>query len=94
MSSFSCGTADRRRVNIEDDEVLANFWIAIVQKADSPLSPDDLDAALQGGSTEESVAIARPVANLLPNEADRPHAQAIGIFDQVPGNVHIAFDSR
>jgi hypothetical protein len=76
-------------VNIEDDEVLANFWIAIVQKADSPLSPDDLDAASQGCSTEEFVALARPVTN----EADRPHAQAIGIFVQVPGNVHTAFDS-
>jgi len=80
-------------VNIEDDEVLANFWIAIVQKADSPLSSDDLDAASQGSSTEEFVALARPVTNLLPNKADRPHAQAIGIFDQVPGNVHTAFDS-
>jgi hypothetical protein len=76
-------------VNIEDDEVLANFWIAIVQKADSPLSPDDLDAASQGSSTEECVALARPVTN----EADHPRAQAIEIFDQVPGNVHTAFDS-
>jgi|HubBroStandDraft_5_1064220.scaffolds.fasta_scaffold927430_2 hypothetical protein len=60
-------------------------WIAIVQKADGPLSFDDLGAAAQGSSPEEFVAMARPVTNLLPNEADRPHARAIGIFDPVVG---------
>jgi hypothetical protein len=68
-------------------------WIAIVQKADGPLSFDDLGAAAQGSPPEEPVAMARPVTNLPPNEADRPHAKAIGIFNQVPGNVHTAFDS-
>lgn len=79
------------RENIEDDDVLANSWIAIVQKADSPLLFVALDAALQSGVSEKCVAMAQLDTDLLPGEADHPHQRAIGIFGLIVGSTPTDF---
>jgi uncharacterized protein (DUF2336 family) len=59
------------------------LWIAIVQNADSPSLFDDLDAALQSGSSEKRVAMLRQVTDLFLNETDRLNEEQIGVFDNV-----------
>jgi uncharacterized protein (DUF2336 family) len=58
------------------------IWITTVQNADSSLF-DDLDAALQSGSSEKRVAMLRQVTDLFLNEADRLSEEQIGVFDNV-----------
>jgi uncharacterized protein (DUF2336 family) len=53
-----------------------------VQNADSSLF-DDLDAALQSGSSEKRVAMLRQVTDLFLSEADRLNEEQIGVFDGV-----------
>jgi uncharacterized protein (DUF2336 family) len=60
-----------------------NLWIAIVQNADSSSVFDDLDAALQCGSSEKRVAMLRKVTNLFLSEANRLNEEQIGVFDDV-----------
>jgi uncharacterized protein (DUF2336 family) len=60
-----------------------NLWIAIVQNADSSSVFDDLDAALQSGSSEKRVAMLRKVTNLFLSEANRLNEEQIGVFDDV-----------
>jgi uncharacterized protein (DUF2336 family) len=60
-----------------------NLWIAIVQNADSSTLFDDLDAALQSGSSEKRVAMLRKVTNLFLSEANRLNEEQIGVFDDV-----------
>ena len=56
----------------------------IVQKADSSSSLfDDLDAALQSGSSEKRVAMLRQVTDLFLTEANRLNEEQIGVFDGV-----------
>jgi uncharacterized protein (DUF2336 family) len=54
-----------------------------VQNADSSSLFDDLDAALQSGSSEKRVAMLRQVTDLFLGEADRLNEQQIGVFDNV-----------
>jgi uncharacterized protein (DUF2336 family) len=58
------------------------IWITTVQNADSSLF-DDLDAALQSGSSEKRVAMLRQVTDLFLNEADRLNEEQISVFDGV-----------
>jgi len=44
---------------------------------------DDLDAALQSGSSEKRVAMLRQVTDLFLNEADHLNENQIGVFDSV-----------
>jgi uncharacterized protein (DUF2336 family) len=44
---------------------------------------DDLDAALQSGSSEKRVAMLRHVTDLFLSEADRLNEEQIGVFDSV-----------
>src|SRR3984893_7495862 len=44
---------------------------------------DDLDAALQSGSSEKRVAMLREVTDLFLNEADHLNENQIGVFDSV-----------
>jgi uncharacterized protein (DUF2336 family) len=60
-----------------------NSWIAIVQNADSSSLFDDIDAALQSGSSERRVAMLRQLADLFHSEADRLNEAQIGVFDRV-----------
>jgi uncharacterized protein (DUF2336 family) len=60
-----------------------NLWIAIVQNADTSSVFDDLDAALQSGSSEKRVAMLRKVTNLFLSEANRLNEEQIGVFDDV-----------
>jgi uncharacterized protein (DUF2336 family) len=53
-----------------------------VQNADSSLF-DDLDAALQSGSSEKRVAMLRQVTDLFLSEADRLNEEQIAVFDGV-----------
>jgi uncharacterized protein (DUF2336 family) len=53
-----------------------------VQNADSSLF-DDLDAALQSGSSEKRVAMLRQVTDLFLSEADRLNEEQISVFDGV-----------
>jgi hypothetical protein len=62
---------------------LKDIWIAIVQNADSSPLFDDLDAALQRGSSEKRIAALRQVADLSLRGADRSNEQQIGVFDGV-----------
>jgi hypothetical protein len=48
-----------------NDAPPAILWIAIVQNADSSSLFDDLDAALQSGSSEKRAAMLRQVTNLF-----------------------------
>jgi uncharacterized protein (DUF2336 family) len=59
------------------------FWIEIVQKADTSCLFDELDAALQSGSSERRLAMLRQVTDLFLIEADRLSEEQIGIFDVV-----------
>jgi uncharacterized protein (DUF2336 family) len=61
----------------------ANSWIEIVQKADTSRLFDELDTALQSGSSETRVAMLRQVTDLFLFEADRLSEEQIGIFDVV-----------
>jgi uncharacterized protein (DUF2336 family) len=54
-----------------------------VQNADSSSVFDDLDAALQSGSSEKRVAMLRKVTNLFLSEANRLNEEQIGVFDDV-----------
>jgi uncharacterized protein (DUF2336 family) len=58
-------------------------WIAIVQNAESSSLFDDLDAALQSGSSEKRSAMLRQVTDLFLNESDRLNEEQIGVFDEV-----------
>ena len=58
-------------------------WIAIVQNADSSSLFDDLDAALQGSSSEKRLAMLRRVTDLFLSQADRLNEAQIGVFDGV-----------
>jgi uncharacterized protein (DUF2336 family) len=60
-----------------------NFRIEIVQKADTSCLFDELDAALQSGSSEKRLAMLRQVTDLFLIEADRLSEEQIGIFDVV-----------
>ena len=44
---------------------------------------DDLDAALQSGSSEKRVAMLRQVTDLFLSEADRLNEEQISVFDNV-----------
>jgi len=59
------------------------FLDAIVQKAESSSLFDDLDAALQSGSSEKRVAMLRQVTDLFLSEADRLNEEQISVFDGV-----------
>src|SRR3979409_1391009 len=60
------------------------YGFAIVQKADNSSSLfDDLDAALQSGSSEKRVAMLRQVTDLFLTEANRLNEEQIGVFDSV-----------
>jgi len=54
-----------------------------VQKADSSSRFDELDAALQSGSSDKRHGTLRQVTDLLLTEADRLSEEQIGIFDLV-----------
>ena len=54
-----------------------------MQNADSSSLFDDLDAALQSGSSEKRVAMLRRVTDLFLSEADRLNEEQIGVFDNV-----------
>ena len=54
-----------------------------MQNADSSTLFDDLDAALQSGSSEKRVAMLRQVTDLFLSEADRLNEEQIGVFDDV-----------
>jgi len=54
-----------------------------VQKADTSHLFDELDAALQSGSSEKRLAMLRQVTDLFLYEADRLSEEQIGIFDIV-----------
>ena len=62
---------------------MPELWIAIVQKADGSDLFDELDAALQSGSSEKRLAMLRQVTDLFLNEADRLDEEQIGVFDIV-----------
>ena len=51
--------------------------------ADSSSLFDDLDSALQSGSSEKRVAMLRQVTDLFLSEADRLNEEQIGVFDDV-----------
>lgn len=61
----------------------AIYWIAIVHHADSSSLFDDLDAALQSGSSEQRVAMLRQITDLFLSKADRLNEEQIGVFDDV-----------
>jgi uncharacterized protein (DUF2336 family) len=54
-----------------------------VQKSGSSSLFDDLDAALQSGSSEKRAAMLRQVTDLFLSEADRLNEEQIGVFDGV-----------
>jgi hypothetical protein len=54
-----------------------------VQNADSSSLFDDLDAALQSGSSEKRVALLWQVTDVFLSEADRLNEKQIGVFDGV-----------
>ena len=54
-----------------------------MQKAESSSLFDDLDAALQSGSSEKRVAMLRQVTDLFLSEADRLNEEQIGVFDGI-----------
>ena len=54
-----------------------------MQNADSSSLLDDLDAALQSGSSEKRVAMLRRLTDLFQSEADRLNEAQIGVFDHV-----------
>ena len=54
-----------------------------MQKADSSSLFDELDAALQSGSSEKRLGMLRQVTDLFLNEADRLSEEQIGVFDLV-----------
>ena len=54
-----------------------------MQNAESTSLFDDLDAALQSGSSEKRVAMLRQVTDLFLSEADRLNEEQIGVFDGV-----------
>jgi hypothetical protein len=54
-----------------------------VQNADSKSRFDDLDAALQSGSSENRVAVLRQVTDPLLSRADHLNQAQMGVFDGV-----------
>jgi uncharacterized protein (DUF2336 family) len=54
-----------------------------VQKADSSSLLDELDAALQSGSSEKRVAMLRRITDLFLTRADRLNEEQISVFDDV-----------
>jgi len=65
----------------------ARNWNAIVQKDGTSSLFDDLDTALQSGSSEKRVAMLRQVTDLFLSEADRLNEEQIGVFDDVLGQL-------
>lgn len=59
-----------------------SLWVTAMQDAAGSLF-DDLDAALQSGSSEKRVAMLRQVTDLFLNEADRLNEEQVGVFDDV-----------
>jgi hypothetical protein len=60
-----------------------DLWIAIVQNADSASLFEDLDAALQSGSSEKRAAMLRQITDLFLSGADRLNETQIAVFDRV-----------
>jgi len=60
-----------------------NLRIAIVQKADSSSLFDELDAALQSGSSDKRLGMLRQVTDLFLTEADRLSEEQVAVFDLV-----------
>ena len=54
-----------------------------MQNADSKFRFDDLDAALQSGSSEKRVAMLRQVTDPLLSKADHLNQAQMGVFDSV-----------
>ena len=54
-----------------------------MHNAESSSLFDELDAALQSGSSEKRVAMLRQITDLFLNEADRLNEEQIGVFDDV-----------
>ena len=54
-----------------------------MHSADSSSLFDELDAALQSGTSEKRVAMLRQITDLFLNEADRLNEEQIGVFDDV-----------
>ena len=54
-----------------------------MQNADSSSLFDDIDAAMQSGSSERRVAMLRQLTDLFQSEADRLNEAQIGVFDHV-----------
>ena len=54
-----------------------------MQNAESTSLFDELDAALQSGSSEKRVAMLRQITDLFLNESDRLNEEQIGVFDDV-----------
>jgi uncharacterized protein (DUF2336 family) len=65
-----------------------------VQNADSSSLFDDLDAALQSGSSEKRVAMLRQVTDLFLNEANRLNEEQIDVFDGVLGQLIKKIETR
>jgi hypothetical protein len=80
---WSTATSRGRKNTEGNDAPLCSFWIAIVHSADSPFLLDDLDTALQGGSSEKRVAMLRQITDRLLSEADGLNEVQIRVFDSV-----------
>jgi hypothetical protein len=59
-----------------------SLWVTAMPDAAGSLF-DDLDAALQSGSSEKRVAMLRRVTDLFLSEADRLNEEQISVFDNV-----------
>jgi uncharacterized protein (DUF2336 family) len=70
-------------INGEGNDAPAAIYGLRWQNSDSSSVFDDLDAALQSGSSEKRVAMLRKVTNLFLSEANRLNEEQIGIFDDV-----------
>lgn len=74
----------RARAGVNSEGKAAyELWISIVQNADGSSLFDDLDAALQSGSSEKRVAMLRQVTDLFLSESDRLNEEQINVFDDV-----------
>jgi hypothetical protein len=60
-----------------------NLWIAIVQNANSSALLNDLDAALQRGSSEKRIAALRQITDLFLSETDRMNERQVAVLDGV-----------
>ena len=82
-SGFEHGAAAGPQVRRGNCDAVKTFRIEIVQKADTSCLFDELDAALQSGSSQKRLAMLRQVTDLFLIEADRLSEEQIGIFDVV-----------